>query len=161
MTNSFADLEEAEAIIIIGSNTSEAHPIAALHIKRALRRGAKLIVIDPRRIDMARRADLHLQLLPGTNVAVLNSLMHVILEEGMTDAAFIAERTENYEALSEILAHYTPELVEQDLRRARRRDPRGGAPLRERRQGRHLLLDGHHPALARHRATCWPSATWR
>ena len=113
MTNSFADLEEAEAIIIIGSNTSEAHPIAALHIKRALRRGAKLIVIDPRRIDMARRADLHLQLLPGTNVAVLNSLMHVILEEGMTDAAFIAERTEGYEALSEILAHYTPELVEQ------------------------------------------------
>ena len=113
MTNSFADLEEAEAIIIIGSNTSEAHPIAALHIKRALRRGAKLIVIDPRRIDMARRADLHLQLLPGTNVAVLNGLMHVILEEGMTDDAFIAERTEGYEALSEILAHYTPELVEQ------------------------------------------------
>ena len=70
-------------------------------------------MIDPRRIDMARRADLHLQLLPGTNVAVLNSLMHVILEEGLADAAFIAERTEGYEALSEILAHYTPELVEQ------------------------------------------------
>jgi formate dehydrogenase (NADP+) alpha subunit len=113
MTNSFADLEEADAILIIGSNTSEAHPIAALHIKRALRRGAKLIVVDPRRIDMARRADLHLQLLSGTNVAVVNGLMHVIVAEGMADEGFIAERTEGYEALPEMLAAYTPELVEQ------------------------------------------------
>ena len=80
MTNSFKDLEEADAILIIGSNTSEAHPIAALHIKKALRNGAKLIVVDPREIDMARRADVHLQLLSGTNVAVINGIMNVVLE---------------------------------------------------------------------------------
>ncbi|MFA4964253.1 MAG: formate dehydrogenase subunit alpha [Thermoleophilia bacterium] len=113
MTNSFVDIEEADAILIVGSNTSEAHPIAALHIKQALRRGAKMIVIDPRRIDMARRADIHLQLLPGTNVAVLNGLMNVILQEGMADEEFIAARTEGFEALPEVLAAYTPELVEQ------------------------------------------------
>ncbi len=113
MTNSFKDLEEAEAILIIGSNTSEAHPIAAIHIKKALRKGAKLVVVDPRRIDMARRADLHLQLLPGTNVAVVNGLMHVILEEGLADDEFIAARTEGFEELPELLAAYTPEFVEE------------------------------------------------
>ena len=113
MTNSFRDLEDADAILIVGSNTSEAHPIAALHIKKALRKGAKLIVVDPRRIDMARRADLHLQLLPGTNVAVLNGLMHVIVQEGLTDPAFIAERTEGFDELPDVLATYTPEFVEE------------------------------------------------
>jgi formate dehydrogenase alpha subunit len=113
MTNSFKDLEDAEAILIIGSNTSEAHPIAALHIKKAMRKGAKLIVIDPRRVDMAQRADLHLQLLSGTNIAVVNGLMHVIVAEGLTDDAFIAERTEGFEAMPQMLAAYTPELVEQ------------------------------------------------
>jgi len=113
MTNSFADLEEAQAILIIGSNTSEAHPIGALHLKQALRAGATLIVADPREIDMARRAHLHLQLRPGTNVALLNGLMHVIVEEGLADEAFIAERTEDYEALRDLLVAYTPELVEE------------------------------------------------
>ncbi len=113
MTNSFKDLEEADAILIIGSNTSEAHPIAALHIKQALRRGAKLIVIDPREIDMARRADIHLQLLSGTNVAVVNGLMHVILEDGLADKEFIAARTEGFDELPAVLATYTPELVEE------------------------------------------------
>ncbi len=113
MTNSFKDLEEADAILIIGSNTSEAHPIGALHIKQALRRGAKLIVIDPRTIDMARRADVHLRLLSGTNVAVINGIMNVILEEGLADQDFIAGRTEGYEDLPEVLAAYTPELVEE------------------------------------------------
>ena len=112
MTNSFDDLETADAVLIIGSNTSESHPIAALRIKKAQRRGAKVIVADPRAIDMARRADLHLQLLPGTNVAVLNGLMHVILDEGLADEEFIAARTEGFDELSELLAHYTPELVE-------------------------------------------------
>ncbi|MEE4274699.1 MAG: formate dehydrogenase subunit alpha [Thermoleophilia bacterium] len=113
MTNSFKDLEELDVALIIGSNTSEAHPIAALHIKKALRNGGRLIVADPRRIDMARRADLHLQLRPGTNVAVLNGLMHVILEEGLADEAFIAERTEGFDELPELLAAYTPEMVEE------------------------------------------------
>ena len=113
MTNSFVDLEEAQAVLIIGSNTSEAHPIGALHIKQALRRGADLIVADPREIDMARRARLHLRLRPGTNVALLNGLMHVIVEDGLADEEFIAERTEGYEALRDMLVAYTPELVEE------------------------------------------------
>jgi formate dehydrogenase alpha subunit len=113
MTNSFDDLETADAILIVGSNTSESHPIAALRIKKAQRRGAKVIVVDPRAIDMARRADQHLQLLPGTNVAVLNGMMHVILEEGLADEAFIAARTEGFDALAEALAGSTPELVEE------------------------------------------------
>jgi formate dehydrogenase alpha subunit len=113
MTNSFADLETAQALLIIGSNTSEAHPIAALHLKQALRHGATLIVADPRKVDMAQRADFHLQLRPGTNVALLNGLMHVIIAEGLADEEFIAERTENYEALRLALDAYTPAVVEQ------------------------------------------------
>ena len=127
MTNSLKDLETAQAILIIGSNTSEAHPIAALHLKQAIRKGASLIVADPRGIDMAHRADLHLRLRPGTNVALLNGLMHVILAEGLADEAFIAERTEGFEALRETLPAYTPELVAEitgvpadDIRRAAR-----------------------------------------
>jgi formate dehydrogenase alpha subunit len=127
MTNTLADLAEAEAILVVGSNTTEAHPIAALQIKKALRRGATLVVVDPRRVDIARRAHLHLQLRPGTNVAVLNGLMHVILAEGLADEAFIRERTEGFEALAGVLPAYTPELVEEisgvpadDLRAAAR-----------------------------------------
>ena len=113
MTNSFVDLETAQAILIIGSNTSEAHPIAALHLKQAMRAGATLIVADPRKIDMAERAQFHLQLLPGTNVALLNGLMHVIVAEGLADEEFIAERTEDYESLRAMLTAYTPELAAQ------------------------------------------------
>jgi formate dehydrogenase (NADP+) alpha subunit len=113
MTNSFADLETAEAVLVIGSNTSEAHPIAALHLKKAMRAGATLIVADPRRIDMARRADIHLQLRPGTNVALLNGLAHVIVADGLADDRFIAERTEGFAAVREAVAAYTPALVEQ------------------------------------------------
>jgi len=113
MTNSFADLETADAFLIIGSNTSEAHPIGALHVKKALRNGAKLIVADPRKIDMARRADLHLQLRPGTNVALLNGLAHVIINEGMADDDFIADRTEGFEDMKKAVEAYTPEMVEE------------------------------------------------
>lgn len=113
MTNRFEDFALADCLLVIGSNTTETHPIGALYIKRALRRGAKLIVADPRRIDLARRAHLHLQLRPGTNVALLNGLMRVILAEGLADEAFIAERTEQFDAFREAMKAYTPELVEQ------------------------------------------------
>ncbi len=113
MTNSFEDLEEAEVIFIIGSNTSEAHPIGAIHIKKALRNGAKLIVADPRAIDMAQRSDVHLQLRSGTNVAVVNGMMHVILNEGLANDEFIADRTESFEEMAAVLAAYTPELVQE------------------------------------------------
>ncbi len=127
MTNSFDDLEMADVFLIVGSNTTESHPIAALRVKKAQRRGAKVIVVDPRAVDVARRADLHLQLRPGANVAVVNAMMHVILEEGLADEDFIAARTEGFEGLETALAAYTPELVEEisgvpadDLRAAAR-----------------------------------------
>ncbi len=127
MTNGFGDLESSELVLVIGSNTTESHPIGALAIKKAKRHGARLIVADPREIDIARRADLHLQLRPGTNVALLNGLAHVIVAEGLVDEAFVRERTENYELVREAVAPYTPELVEEitgvpadDVRRAAR-----------------------------------------
>ncbi|HMK92253.1 MAG TPA: formate dehydrogenase subunit alpha, partial [Thermoleophilia bacterium] len=113
MTNPFADLLAADTILVIGSNTTEAHPIGALYIKRAVRNGAKLIVADPREIDLVRFADLHLRLRPGTNVALVNGLAHVVLREGLIDQAFIAERTEGFDELEALLAEYTPGRVEE------------------------------------------------
>jgi formate dehydrogenase alpha subunit len=113
MTNGFGDLATSEVILVIGSNTTESHPIGALAIKKATRNGARLIVADPREIDIARRADLHLQLRPGTNVALLDGLAHVIVTEGLVDEGFVRERTEDYELVREAVLPYTPELVEQ------------------------------------------------
>ena len=112
MTNPFADLAIADAILVIGSNTTEAHPIGALYIKRAVRDGAKLIVADPREIDLVRFADLHLQLKSGTNAALVNGIAHVIVEEGLVDEAFVAERTEGFAAVKKVLRKYTPRKVE-------------------------------------------------
>ncbi len=112
MTNSIPELAEATCILVAGSNTMEAHPLIASYILRAVERGAKLIVVDPRDIPLARFADLHLRPTPGTNVAWLNGLMHVILAEGLEDKAFIAERTEGFDALAKVLEEYTPEYVE-------------------------------------------------
>jgi formate dehydrogenase alpha subunit len=112
MTNSITDIEKAEVILVIGSNTTEAHPIIALRIKKAVREGkAKLIVIDPREIKLASFADLWLAPKPGTNIAVINGLMKVIIDQGLIDQDFIAERTEGYEELSKILVNYQPEKV--------------------------------------------------
>jgi formate dehydrogenase major subunit/formate dehydrogenase alpha subunit len=111
MTNSIADIaEESQVIFIIGSNTTENHPVIGTKIRRAKRyRGAKLIVADPRRIDITRYADLHLQHKPGTDIALLNGLMHIILREGWEDEDFIRERTEGYDAVKEIVQKFTPE----------------------------------------------------
>ncbi len=128
MTNSIKDLEEADTILVIGSNTTEAHPIIGLGLIQAVReKGAKLIVIDPRGIKLTKFADIWLAQQPGSDVAVLNGLMHVILEEGLADEAFIAARTEDFEALKKVLPEYSPEKVEaisgipaEDLREAAR-----------------------------------------
>ncbi len=113
MTNSIRDIvQESECFFIIGSNTTEQHPVIGTKIRQAVRyRGAKLIVADPRRIDIAGYADLFLQHKPGTDIALLNGLMHVILREGWQDEAFIAERTENFEALKATIQEYTPEVA--------------------------------------------------
>lgn len=113
MTNSIRDIaNESRCIFIIGSNTTEQHPVIGSKIRRAKRqRGAKLIVADPRRIDIAEYADLYLRHRPGTDIALLNGIMHVILRESWQDTAFIAERTEGFEELQATLAKYTPEVA--------------------------------------------------
>ena len=128
MTNSIAELENSDCILVTGSNTTETHPVIATCIKRAARLNNKaLIVIEPRRIDLVRHATLWLRQRPGTDIAVINGLMNLIIQENLHDQAYIAERTENFEALKETVAKYTPEYVEQisgvpaaDLRRAAR-----------------------------------------
>jgi formate dehydrogenase alpha subunit len=113
MTNSIRDIaEQSGCIFIIGSNTTEQHPVIGIKIRRAKRqRGAKLIVADPRRIDIATYADLHLRHKPGTDLALLNGLMHIIIREGWQDQKFVDERTEGFDALKEVIAKYTPEVV--------------------------------------------------
>ncbi|MBZ8141246.1 formate dehydrogenase subunit alpha [Rubrivivax gelatinosus] len=95
-TQTFKSVAHADVVLVIGANPSDAHPVFASRMKRRLRQGAKLIVIDPRRIDLVAsphvKAEYHLQLKPGTNVAVLDALAHVIVTEGLVDEAFVAER---------------------------------------------------------------------
>ncbi|WP_323142448.1 formate dehydrogenase subunit alpha [Massilia phyllosphaerae] len=97
-TQSFKSIEQCDVVLVIGANPTDGHPVFGSRMKRRLRQGARLIVIDPRRIDLIKsphvRADYHLQLRPGTNVAILSSLAHVIVTEGLLDEAFIAERCE-------------------------------------------------------------------
>ena len=97
---------------MIGSNTTEAHPVLALRIKKAVRNGATLVVADPRAIWLTKLAKRHLQLRPGSDVWLLNALMHVILEEGLQDDAYIAEHCEDFEAVREVVSRYTPEDAE-------------------------------------------------
>ena len=98
-TQTFKSVAKADVIMVIGANPSEAHPVFASRMKRRLRQGAKLIVVDPRRIDLVAgahvKAEFHLQLRPGTNVAVVTSLAHVIVTEGLDDAAYVAERCDD------------------------------------------------------------------
>jgi len=113
MTNSIDEFAHSNAYFVIGSNTTEAHPIIALELKRGVRfNGAKLIVADPREIPLTRHATLWLRHRPGTDAALLNGLMHLILKEGLEDREFIQERTENLEALKKVLKKYTPAYTE-------------------------------------------------
>jgi formate dehydrogenase major subunit/formate dehydrogenase alpha subunit len=111
MTNSIADItEDAQAYLVIGSNTTEQHPVIGMRLRQAVRqRGAKLIVADPRRIDLTDFAVLHLRHKPGTDIALVNGLMQIILAEGWEDQEFIQNRTEGIEDLKAILSEYTPE----------------------------------------------------
>ncbi len=113
MTNSLPELADAKCIFIIGSNTTENHPIAAKWIFRGREKGAKIIVADPRFIQMAFLADLSVQQRLGTDVALINGLMHIILKEGWYDKDYVAERTEGFEALAAKLEEYPPDKVAQ------------------------------------------------
>lgn len=112
MTNSISEIENHDVIFVIGSNTTETHPIIGLQMKKAVRKGAELIVADPRKIDLVRFSSLWLQHRPGTDVALLNAIMHVIVKEDFIDRKFIDERTEGFGSFMKSLDEYTPELGE-------------------------------------------------
>jgi formate dehydrogenase alpha subunit len=128
MTNSLAEIAGSEVLFLTGTNTTENHPVVAIKMKQALIRGtAKLIVADPRQIDMTRFADIWLRHTPGTDVALFNGLMHVIIEEGLYDKEYVENRTEGFEDMRKVLKRYTPQFVEgitgvpqEELRKAAR-----------------------------------------
>jgi formate dehydrogenase alpha subunit len=113
MTNSIDELKNTGCIFVIGSNTTEAHPVIGLVIKEAVvKNGAELVVADPRSIDLVRFAKLHIAQKPGTDVALVNAMMNVIIAEGLLDEEFIKERTEDFDALAEAVRDFTPEKAE-------------------------------------------------
>ncbi|MCZ4081194.1 bifunctional nitrate reductase/sulfite reductase flavoprotein subunit alpha [Streptomyces sp. H34-S5] len=122
---SYEDFEKADVFFVIGSNMADCHPILFLRLMERVKAGARLIVVDPRRSATADKADLFLQIKPGTDLALLNGLLHLLVENGHTDPGFIAEHTEGWEAMPEFLADYPPAAVaeitgipEADIRRA-------------------------------------------
>lgn len=127
MTNSIAEIKDAEVIFVNGSNTTENHPVIGAQIRQALNKGAKLIVADPREIPLAKDADIFLQLKPGTSIALSNAIINVILEEGLEDKEYIANNTEGFDKLKEVVKKYTPEYAAEicgvdanDIRKAAR-----------------------------------------
>ncbi len=124
---SYDDFDRADLFFVIGANMADCHPILFLRMSERLRSGARLIVVDPRRTDTAARADLFLQIRPGTDLALLNGLLYLLVEAGDIDEQFIAEHTEGWAAMPDFLAAYTPDrvagitgLAEADIRTAAR-----------------------------------------
>jgi formate dehydrogenase major subunit len=111
VSNQVRDVAEAEVLFVIGANPTMNHPVAATWMKNAVKRGAKLIVADPRRSDLARHATYYLQFNADTDVALLNSLLHVIVDEGLVDETFVRDRTSGYEALADNVRKFSPEAM--------------------------------------------------
>ena len=111
-SNSIPEIENARFVFVIGSNTTEAHPVLALRIKKAVRSGGTLVVADPRKIWLTKIAKRHLQLRPGTDVWLLNAMMQTILSEGLQDEDYIRDYTDDFEAVREVVMRYTPEDAE-------------------------------------------------
>ena len=132
MTNSIAGLSnDSKSYLVIGTNTSENHPVIGMRLRQATKRGAKLIVADPRSIDLTDFAVLHLKHRPGSDIALLNSIMNVLIAEDLYDKDFVAERTEGFEELKAMVAKYPPEVAEKTT----------GVPADDVR-----ILTGPHPA---------------
>ena len=129
VSNQVRDVANAEVIFVIGANPTMNHPVAATWMKNAAKAGAKLIVADPRRSDLARHATYYLQFNPDTDVALLNALLHVIVEEGLVDEAFVRDRTSGYAALAENVQQVLARSDGADLRHRRADDPRGRAAV--------------------------------
>lgn len=112
MTNSIQDVEQARFILAVGTNTTETHPVISLRVRKAVNQGATLVVVDPRRTEMAAMAHRHLQIAPGSDLALFLAMAHVIVRDGLTDDEFIQERTEGFDDLAQSLKPYTPEWAE-------------------------------------------------
>ncbi|MBI5708535.1 MAG: formate dehydrogenase subunit alpha [Armatimonadetes bacterium] len=126
-TNCFDDIEVAQGFLVSGANPPENHPIVGARIKQQVLKGAKLVVIDPRKTELARMADVHLQINPGSNVPTCHAIAYALIEEGLVDEGFIAQRTNDFEAFKAFLSDFTPERVApmvgvsaQDIRKAAR-----------------------------------------
>ncbi|GAB3975865.1 formate dehydrogenase subunit alpha [Plantactinospora veratri] len=142
-TQDFRSVAQSDVIMVIGANPTDAHPVFASRMKRRIREGAKVIVIDPRRIDLVRsphvEAAHHLQLAPGTNVAVVNAMAHVVLTEGLVDRSFVEERCEDFDGWAEFIARpeNSPEAVEELT----------GVPAEELRAAARLYATGGNAAI--------------
>lgn len=139
MTNSIDDIaDDAQAFFVIGTNTTENHPVIGMRIRQAVRqRGAKLIVADPRKIDLTNFAVLHLRHKPGTDIALVNGLMHIILANGWEDKEFIKNRTEGFDDFKAVVDEYTPERVSEIT----------GVPLEELQQAAEILAQNKPTAV--------------
>ena len=114
MTNPIRDIEKSDVILATGTNTTENHPVLSSYVKRAVTLGeSKLIVIDPRRIELAEFADIYIQPKLGTDVAWINGLMHVIIKEDLYDKTFVADRTQGFEEVKQMVEKFTPDYVEE------------------------------------------------
>jgi len=111
MTNSIQEIADADFILATGTNTFDAHPFIGIQVKKAVAKGATLAVVDPRLTDSAKLAQYHLQIKPGTDIALLNGFANVIIEEGLYNKTFVEERTEDFDAFKETVAKYTPDYV--------------------------------------------------
>ena len=109
MSNSIEEIAGSDFLLVTGSNTTESHPVISLRMKRAVKNGAKLVVVDPRKIELTKWATRHVQINVGTDIPFYNAMAHVIINEGLHDAEFVASRTEGFEALRRHLQLYTPE----------------------------------------------------
>src|SRR4030042_5652369 len=113
MTNSISEIKDAACTLVIGSNTSSGHPVIALEIKKAVRNGGRLIIANPREIELCRHADVWLRQAPGSDVALLMGMMKVILDEGLADLNFVSECCENFDAFKESLKNFDIAFVEE------------------------------------------------
>jgi len=111
MTNSINEITSADFILACGTNTADCHPVISYKVNQAVRKGAQLVVVDPRVTDFAMTASEHLQLKPGTDIALFNGMMNVIINEGLWNKEFVENRTEGFDALKETVAKYTPEYA--------------------------------------------------
>ena len=156
MSNTASEVIHNDCFIVTGSNTTENHPIIALQMKAAVREhGAKLIVIDPRRLELCDFAALWLPLKPGTNVPLFTAMAHVIVKEGLVNRAFIEARTERLRRVRALAGEVHARVRRSDLRRRPHADRRGRAHVRHGAERRHLLGHGHLAASATARPARW------